>query len=295
MIDFDTQTNAAFEQLRARPPGQHWSQFDVSLDAARSGAAHVLVTTIWNAHWTVVASRRQATKPAISQDIIDGSLWYRIGRPELPASVNAASHWDRISLARERRIPIVGILKDFATSRCSMRDTFRCSEARLDVSGHAIWLRLEPARPLVATVEFVDIAWVTGIRRMPSATDATQPFVPQVTLSEFSLAFAKRVADASRDTINERRQRLQSAAKIPTRVLVLSYEYVRNADVVAEVLARADGSCERCTHRAPFSRRADGSPYLEVHHKVTLASGGDDTVSNAIALCPNCHRELHYG
>jgi 5-methylcytosine-specific restriction protein A len=26
----------------------------------------------------------------------------------------------------------------------------------------------------------------------------------------------------------------------------------------------------------------------------TLAQGGSDRVQNAIALCPNCHRALHY-
>ncbi len=25
-----------------------------------------------------------------------------------------------------------------------------------------------------------------------------------------------------------------------------------------------------------------------------LANNGDDTVENAIALCPNCHRKAHY-
>jgi 5-methylcytosine-specific restriction protein A len=34
---------------------------------------------------------------------------------------------------------------------------------------------------------------------------------------------------------------------------------------------------------------------LEVHHKKQLSEGGEDTVENAIALCPNCHREAHYG
>nr|WP_275041241.1 HNH endonuclease signature motif containing protein [Halomonas meridiana] len=46
---------------------------------------------------------------------------------------------------------------------------------------------------------------------------------------------------------------------------------------------------------APFNRKSDGSPYLEVHHRKPLAEGGDDTVANAIALCPNCHRAAHYG
>jgi 5-methylcytosine-specific restriction endonuclease McrA len=41
--------------------------------------------------------------------------------------------------------------------------------------------------------------------------------------------------------------------------------------------------------------RQDGRPYLEVHHVVPLSEGGDDTLENAAALCPSCHRELHYG
>lgn len=65
--------------------------------------------------------------------------------------------------------------------------------------------------------------------------------------------------------------------------------------MVAEVLYRANGHCENCKSAAPFLRDLDNSPYLEVHHKKTLADGGDDTVENAIALCPNCHRKAHYG
>lgn len=32
-----------------------------------------------------------------------------------------------------------------------------------------------------------------------------------------------------------------------------------------------------------------------MHHRRRLADGGEDTVANAIALCPSCHRERHYG
>ena len=35
--------------------------------------------------------------------------------------------------------------------------------------------------------------------------------------------------------------------------------------------------------------------YLETHHIVPLHEGGDDTSENVIALCPNHHREAHYG
>jgi 5-methylcytosine-specific restriction endonuclease McrA len=38
--------------------------------------------------------------------------------------------------------------------------------------------------------------------------------------------------------------------------------------------------------QAPFNRTKDNSPYLEVHHKKRLSEGGEDSVKNAIALCP---------
>lgn len=96
-------------------------------------------------------------------------------------------------------------------------------------------------------------------------------------------------------TKRERSKRLKQALKIPRILTVTTTTYQRNADVVAEVLDRANGTCERCGAAAPFIRASDGTPYLEVHHKIRLADGGEDTVENAIAVCPNCHRELHFG
>jgi hypothetical protein len=97
------------------------------------------------------------------------------------------------------------------------------------------------------------------------------------------------------DGPDERARRLAAADPIPRRTLVVSHVFDRNPDVVVEVLRRAEGTCERCRTPAPFNRRTDGSPYLEVHHITTLADGGEDTVQNALALCPNCHRRAHYG
>ncbi|MEN6336977.1 MAG: HNH endonuclease signature motif containing protein [Phycisphaerales bacterium] len=59
-------------------------------------------------------------------------------------------------------------------------------------------------------------------------------------------------------------------------------------------MLRANGVCEACGCRAPFIRISDGTPYLEIHHILPLADGGDDTIENATALCPNCHRRAHY-
>jgi 5-methylcytosine-specific restriction protein A len=71
-------------------------------------------------------------------------------------------------------------------------------------------------------------------------------------------------------------------------------QHVRDPEVVAWVLQNANGVSECCSSPAPFVRE-DGSPFLEVHHVRRLADGGEDTVENAVAICPNCHRELHYG
>lgn len=97
------------------------------------------------------------------------------------------------------------------------------------------------------------------------------------------------------DTREDRQNRIKRAKKLPKQVQVTTTTYRRNADVIVEVLERANGICERCGATAPFIRASDGMPYLEVHHKVRLADGGEDTVENAIAVCPNCHRELHFG
>jgi 5-methylcytosine-specific restriction protein A len=65
--------------------------------------------------------------------------------------------------------------------------------------------------------------------------------------------------------------------------------------VVAERLEIANGKCEKCGNPAPFIRDKDKTPYLEVHHKIQLSKGGWDELENTEALCPNCHREKHYG
>lgn len=112
---------------------------------------------------------------------------------------------------------------------------------------------------------------------------------------QFDADLAHKVEAARNDSPEARANRLASAGKIPQQVQVVSIAYRRNPDVVAEIVIRANGKCERCGSAAPFLRARDGTPYLEAHHWEPLAKGGEDTVQNAAALCPNCHRELHFG
>lgn len=109
-------------------------------------------------------------------------------------------------------------------------------------------------------------------------------------------AFETAVARSRRDSPAARRARLEAAKDLPPRYeQVTSMVRVRDPDVVAEVLDRAGGICEECKSPAPFKRRSNQTPYLEVHHDIQLADLGPDTVENARALCPNCHRRLHFG
>lgn len=80
--------------------------------------------------------------------------------------------------------------------------------------------------------------------------------------------------------------------KVPGQVTVTTTSYIRDPAVKAWVLEMADGRCEGCLQVAPF-KGVDGSPYLEVHHVMPLSSHGSDRVSNAAALCPNCHSRCH--
>lgn len=69
--------------------------------------------------------------------------------------------------------------------------------------------------------------------------------------------------------------------------------YVRRAKVRREVLKRAKGMCEYrgCQTFSSLS----GTAFLETHHVILLSEQGPDKPSNVIALCPNHHREAHFG
>lgn len=107
--------------------------------------------------------------------------------------------------------------------------------------------------------------------------------------------FDEAVKAALDDPQSERKERLKYADPQAKKVWRKVAVYTRNPDVVAEVLHRANGNCEECGKAAPFLRSSNGTPYLEVHHRQQLSDGGDDTIENAVALCPNCHRKQHFG
>jgi len=68
----------------------------------------------------------------------------------------------------------------------------------------------------------------------------------------------------------------------------------RSEAVKVYVLRRAEGKCEACGGPAPFLSKRN-QPFLESHHILRLSDGGPDDPRHVAAVCPNCHREAHYG
>lgn len=80
---------------------------------------------------------------------------------------------------------------------------------------------------------------------------------------------------------------------MPNRSRAEVWLYDRDQKVRDTVLRRAKGMCEFCG--ALGFLKPDGTRYLESHHVIALAKDGEDRVTNVIALCPNDHREAHFG
>ena len=74
----------------------------------------------------------------------------------------------------------------------------------------------------------------------------------------------------------------------------VTVKHINRDPYIAEYAKRrAKGICQLCNKAAPFIDQ-NGKPFLESHHIKWLKDGGEDTIENTVALCPNCHRKMHY-
>lgn len=79
----------------------------------------------------------------------------------------------------------------------------------------------------------------------------------------------------------------------PDRALRSGWSVKRDEKVRAFVIDRSAGKCEYCGKEG--FKTSSGRRYVEAHHIIALSCQGPDTVQNVIALCPNHHREAHFG
>lgn len=118
------------------------------------------------------------------------------------------------------------------------------------------------------------------IEHLPIETDAPSPTLD---------VFDTQTAESLRKQIEA-----ITASEVQTPKVRIQQVYYRSMLVAAYARKRAKGICEACSCPAPF-KTAIGDPFLEVHHLDRLADGGADRCDQVAALCPNCHRHIHYG
>ena len=158
----------------------------------------------------------------------------------------------------------------------------------LAASGPAIDMRQEGTGQHTGWIYFRVIDWgaladAIGLNELPTMAELESQFQQEV---------ERELTNPSNDGGPDVPD---SFSAVPRTADVIVRTFIRNPKVWARALRRACGRCEDCGQPAPFIRRSDGTPFLEVHHKVPLADGGLDIDENAIAVCPNCHRRAHYG
>ena len=121
----------------------------------------------------------------------------------------------------------------------------------------------------------------------------------EIELSEIRQRIEKTNAEATQEKSGQeslRESARQESVETASRMTVTREvtEYRRSSAIREYVKNRADGICEGCGDSAPFTSRT-GEPYLQAHHVEELSEGGADSPSSVIALCPNCHYQVHHG
>ena len=103
---------------------------------------------------------------------------------------------------------------------------------------------------------------------------------------------SQRVRKAKKLSDENLRERAEKGRKKPSTYQQSATQYERSIWVAEYAKRLAKGICQLCLKPAPFEN-AKGVPYLETHHMVWLVKGGEDTIANTVALCPNCHKKMH--
>ncbi|WLR50050.1 HNH endonuclease [Bacillus tianshenii] len=113
--------------------------------------------------------------------------------------------------------------------------------------------------------------------------------IPKKLLDEKSEYQQKQVKRLSDEELAERARHANSrGAKRRTTTTT----YVRDPLVIEYAKRWADGVCQLCEKLAPFIN-SKGEPHLHTHHIDWLSRGGEDSIYNTVALCPNCHDKMH--
>jgi len=121
--------------------------------------------------------------------------------------------------------------------------------------------------------------------------DPVVSFYEEATLNQIFIEAEKKNESLS---LKEIAEKINNKGERKKEIKVTYTSYYRDPDVSVLAKKRADGICDCCGKNAPF-KREDGNPFLESHHLIPLSEQGEDSADNVCAVCPNCHRRLHFG
>ena len=132
------------------------------------------------------------------------------------------------------------------------------------------------------------------VERYPFLFTTSQVETAQKALAQYG--YIAKIAEFSKCFLNSNADKSESAPRqkiLPEKFEEVVTRYKRSPTVVQAAKERAGGLCELCGKPAPFIDRG-GEPYLVVHHIEFLSEEGEDTIENAVAICPNCHDKMHH-
>lgn len=85
---------------------------------------------------------------------------------------------------------------------------------------------------------------------------------------------------------------IENQASPPQQLEALAKRFERDPELTKIIKLLRGGKCQICG----FSfKTKSGDDYAECHHLEHLADSGLDISSNILVLCPNHHRQFHYG
>ena len=119
--------------------------------------------------------------------------------------------------------------------------------------------------------------------------DGTIPPLTEEQARVIEKAQARKARKLSTDELGARAKKAKKQPSVRTAQVSV---FVRDAAVAEFAKRLANGLCDLCEQPAPFQNKSNEA-YLECHHIIWLAQGGEDTIANTVALCPNCHRKMH--
>jgi predicted HNH restriction endonuclease len=130
---------------------------------------------------------------------------------------------------------------------------------------------------------------LTPQQRQDSFFIVTVLDAPSINLDRMRAELEKRVEELLDDPNLPEPEGVEKP-KTRTQNNVSSIE--RDAEVKAWVIQQANGKCEYCQETGFI--KDNGKHYMEVHHLRPLAEHGSDKPRNTVAVCPNCHKKLHF-